>query len=247
MTRLRRDVGIGSLLTAAFLAVAFLTLTSGIIGLLGFWQASIAARTLVENTEMIRTVQEIRVTVSPLLRPAGDFILTGDPSAAVRYAAVLDQVVASIDTYQQAHQAHSHSAKHRHSAELLVAMTEADIRELSRLGDALFVAADSQEALALMDEMEALLAGVNGRLNELLANAEEDIRSAQDAHAASQYSAYIGLAASALLAFSLAVGLAFSFTRSISRPLTKLADAADRITSGDLSTPIEVEGHAIIL
>ncbi len=246
MTRLWSEMGIGPRLTAAFLAVAFLTLASGIIGLIGFWQASIAARTLAENTEMIRTVQEIRVTVGPLLRPAGDFILSGDPSATTRFDGLLDQVGVSIDRYEQAHQAHGHSAEHTHSAEALVTMTEADIRELSRLGDELFVATNSQEALASMDEMEVLLVGVNERLNKLLVNAEEDIRSAQEAHTASQYSAYIGLTASALLAFSLAVSLAFFFTRSISKPLIKLAVAADRITDGDLSTPIIVQGSGEI-
>jgi signal transduction histidine kinase len=44
----------------------------------------------------------------------------------------------------------------------------------------------------------------------------------------------------------LAVGLAFVFTRSISGPLTKLSDATDRITDGDLSTPIAVEGSGEI-
>jgi signal transduction histidine kinase len=239
-------MGIGPRLTAAFLAVAFVTLASGIIGLLGFWQASIATQVLVDNTEMIRTVQEIRVTVGPLLKPAGNFILIGDPSSAVRYAEMLDQVEASIEVYEHAHQSHSHSTEHSRSAEDLVASTQADISELTHLGGALFETTTSQEAVELMDEMAILLAGINGRLNELLANAEEDIRSAQDRHASAQQSAYVGLAASALFAFGLAVGLAMVFTRSIGEPLADLADATDRITTGDLSTPVTVEGSGEI-
>ena len=242
----RSRMGIGPRLTAAFLAIAFLTLASGIIGLLGFRQASIAARILAENSEMIRTVQEIRVAVGPLPGPPADFILTGDATAPRRYAEALEKVQESIDAYEQAHQSHSHSAEHNASAETLVAMTEADLRELSRLGDVLFTSSDSQTALAFTAEMDTILAGVNSRLDELLANADEDIHSAQERHRAAQRSAYIGLTASALLAFSLAVALAFGFTRSISRPLAKLVDATDRIIDGDLSTPIEVSGSGEI-
>ena len=242
----RSKMGIGPRLTAAFLAIAFLTLASGIIGLLGFRQAANAARILGENSEMIRTLQEIRVAVGPLLGPPAEYILTGDADAPRRFAEALERVEDSIDAYEQAHQGHSHSAEHSASAETLVAMTEADIRELSRLGDVLFTSSDSQAALALAAEMDTILAGVNSRLDDLVANADEDIRSAQERHSAAERGAYIGLTASALLAFSLAVGLAFGFTRSISRPLAKLVDATDRIIDGDLSTPIEVRGSGEI-
>jgi methyl-accepting chemotaxis protein len=240
------EVGIGPRLAAAFIAVAFLTLASGIIGLLGFWQASTAARILVENTEMIRTVQEIRATVGPLLGPPGDYILTRDPSAAGRYAQLIDQVSASINTYEQAHQAHNHSTEHSLSAAALISSTRADIVQLNLLGDALFATGDNNQALNLLDEMEALLLEANERLTALLVNAEEDILSARNAHAIAQRNAYIGLTVSALCAFSLAVGLAFFFTRSISKPLTELADATDRIIEGDLSTPIIVEASGEI-
>jgi signal transduction histidine kinase len=239
-------MSVGSRLTAAFLAVALLTLASGIIGLIGFWQASNAAGILVDNTEMIRTVQEIRASAGPLLGPPSDYVLTGDPSAAGRYSEVLEQMNSSIATYRRAHLSHSHSAEHSRSAETLVASTEADIVELARLGDALFATTDGQESIELVNEMEALLASVNGRLNELLANAEEDIRSAQAAHAAVQRTAYVGLTASVLFAFALAIGLALLIARSISEPLTKLTNAADRIAGGDLSTPVAKEGSGEI-
>ncbi len=240
------EVGIGPRLAAAFIAVAFLTLASGAIGLIGFWQASTAAQILVENTEMIRTVQEIRATVGPLLGPPGDFILARDPSAAGRYAESIEQVGTSIDTYEQAHQAHSHSTKHSLSAAALISSTRADIVQLTLLGDALFATGDNNQALNLLDEMEALLLEANERLTALLVNAEEDILSARNAHAIAQRNANIGLTVSALCAFSLAVGLAFFFTRSISKPLTELADATDRIIEGDLSTPIIVEASGEI-
>lgn len=246
MKRRQNEVGIGPRLAAAFIAVAFLTLASGIIGLIGFWQASTAAQILVENTEMIRTVQDIRATASVLLGPPGDHILTGDPSAAARYAETIDQVDTSVDAYEQAHQEHNHSAEHSRSAAALISSTRADIRQLTLLGDALFAASDREQALFLLAEMESLLSAANERLSALLVNAEEDIQSARDAHVAAQRNAYIGLIASALFAFSLAVGLAFFFTRSISRPLTKLADATDRIIKGDLSTPIDVEASGEI-
>lgn len=241
-----RTMGIGPRLTAAFLAVAFLTLASGIIGLLGFWQASIAARILSENSEMIRTVQEIRTAVGPLQGPPADFILMGDAAAPRRYAEALEQVAETIETYELAHRDHSHSVEHGASAEALVAMTQADVRELSRLGDRLFTGSDNEAALALTAEMDTILAGLSRRLEELLANAEEDIRAAEERHSTAQRGAYIGLTASALLAFSLAVALAFGFTRSISRPLAELVAAADRIIEGDLSTPIEVTGSGEI-
>jgi nitrate/nitrite-specific signal transduction histidine kinase len=117
---------------------------------------------------------------------------------------------------------------------------------LNLLGDALFATGDNNQALNLLDEMEALLLEANERLTALLVNAEEDILSARNAHAIAQRNAYIGLTVSALCAFSLAVGLAFFFTRSISKPLTELADATDRIIEGDLSTPIIVEASGEI-
>lgn len=238
--------GIGPRLTAAFLAVALLTLASGIIGLVGFRQASIAARILGENSEMIRTVQEIRVAAGSLAGPPADFVLAGDAAAPRDYAVALQQVEGSIDAYEQAHQDHDHSAEHTASAETLVAMTEADVRELARLADLLFSNSESEATLAITAEMDAILDDVNSRLDELLANAEEDIRSAQERHRAAQTGAYVGLTTSALLAFTLAVALAFRFTRSISRPLAKLVDATDRIIDGDLSTPIEVKGSGEI-
>lgn len=246
MKELWSRTGIGPRLTAAFLAVALLTLASGIIGLIGFRQASVAARILSENSEMIRTVQEIRVAVGRLMGPPADFVLTGDAAAPRAFAEALQQVEGSIGAYEQAHQGHDHSAEHTASAEALVARTEADVRELSRLGDLLFTNSDNQTALTLTAEMDAILGSVNSRLDDLLANAQEDIRSAQERHRAAQTGAYIGLTTSALLAFSLAVALAFGFTRSISRPLTKLVDATDRIIDGDLSTPIEVNGSGEI-
>jgi len=246
MRELRRNTGIGPRLTAAFLAVALLTLASGIIGLIGFRQASVAARILGENSEMIRTVQEIRVAVGRLMGPPADFVLTGDAAAPRDYAVALQQVEGSIDAYEQAHQAHDHSAEHTASAEALVARTEADVRELSHLGDLLFSNSESEATLALTAEMDAILGSVNSRLDDLLANAQEDIRSAQERHRAAQTGAYIGLTTSALLAFSLAVALAFAFTRSISLPLAKLVSATDRIIDGDLSTPVEVKGSGEI-
>ncbi len=191
---------------------------------------------------MIRTVQEIRVTVGPLLTPVGEFLLNGDPLARERYEGTLDQVGATIDAYQEAHQDHSHTAEHRRSAAAMIERTEGDIQQLDQLGVALFATADSQQAKVIMAEMAVILEQVNEQLNELLVNAEEDIRSAQAAHTASQYSAYAGLTVSAVLAFSLAVVLAIVFTRSIGRPLTRLADAADRIAGGDIATPIIEEG-----
>jgi signal transduction histidine kinase len=113
---------------------------------------------------------------------------------------------------------------------------------LAQLGEAIFASTDRQQAVSLSSEMEALLTAANLRLNELLINAEEDIQLARQAHASAQRSAYIGLIVTALLAFGLAIGLALVFTRSISRPLAELADAADRITAGDLSTPVLVQG-----
>lgn len=246
MKRRQNEMGIGPRLAAAFIAVAFLTLASGIIGLIGFWQASTAAQILVENTQMIRTVQDIRATAGALLGPPGDYMLTGDPSATARYAETIDQVGTSIDVYEQAHQEHSHSAEHSRSAAALISSTRADIRQLTLLGNALFAAGDRDQALLLLAEMESLLSAANERLTALLVNAEEDIQSARDAHVAAQRNAYIGLTASALCAFGLAVGLAFFFTRSISKPLRKLADATDRIIKGDLSTPIDVEASGEI-
>jgi len=246
MKRPPGEVGIGLRLIAAFMAVAFLTLASGIIGLIGFWQAATAAQILVDNTEMIRTVQEIRTTAGMLLGPPADFMLTGDPSATDRYGEVIDQLSTSIDDYEQVHQQHSHSAEHSRSAETLISSTRDDIRRLTFLGDALFAAGTDTQALNLLAEMEALLETTNARLTALLINAEEDIRSARDAHSVAQRNAYIGLIASALCAFGLAVGLAFLLTRSISRPLTELADATDRIIEGDLSTPIIVEASGEI-
>lgn len=236
------DLGIGPRLTLAFLSVALLTLASGVIGLVGFWQASTAAETLVENTEMIRTVQEIRVSVGPLLAPVGDFLLNGDPVAHERYGDTLDQVRTTIDAYQEAHQDHSHTAEHSRSAAAMIERTKGDIQQLERLGETLFATADNQQAMSRMAEMAVILEQVNEQLNELLVNAEEDIRSAHAVHTTSQYSAYAGLTVSAVLAVSLAVLLAIVFTRSIGQPLTRLADAADRIAGGDIATPIDVEG-----
>jgi signal transduction histidine kinase len=242
MKRQRHDIGIGPQLATAFLAVALLTLSSGIVGLLSFWQASNAAQVLVDDAEMIRAVQEIRTAVGSLSGPPSDFIITGDPAAAGRYAAAQNQVAASIEAYESGHQFHSHSAEHSRSAETLITSTRADMAILAQLGEAIFASTDRQQAVSLSSEMEALLTAANLRLNELLINAEEDIQLARQAHASAQRSAYIGLIVTALLAFGLAIGLALVFTRSISRPLAELADAADRITAGDLSTPVLVQG-----
>ena len=78
MKRQRHDIGIGPQLATAFLAVALLTLSSGIVGLLSFWQASKATQVLVDDAEMILTIQVIRATVGSLSGPPSDFILTGD-------------------------------------------------------------------------------------------------------------------------------------------------------------------------
>lgn len=238
--------GLGLRLGAAFIAVALLTLAAGIIGLIGFWKASNAAQILVDNTDMIQTVQEIRTAVGPLLGPPGDFILTGDPAAAGRFAEAIGDVEARIDIYEQVHQAHNHSAEHNQSAEALISSTRDDIARLTLLGDALFSTSQSEQSLALLDEMEELLSATKSRLTVLLRNAEEDISSARRSHLTAQRNAYIGLAASALFAFVLAICLALYFTRSISRPLTELSEAADRIIEGDLSTPIIVKASGEI-
>ena len=57
MRLLRRKMNIGLRLTAAFLVIAFLTLTSGVIGIVGFWQATDAAKTLVDNSADNRQIQ----------------------------------------------------------------------------------------------------------------------------------------------------------------------------------------------
>ncbi len=114
--------------------------------------------------------------------------------------------------------------------------------ELASLGQALFAADDDGQALALFEEIEARLTGTNASLAALLTNAEEDIQSARSTHSTVQRSAYIGLSASALLAFGLAVALALIFTRSLSGPLEQLTASANRIAAGDLATEVAVGG-----
>ncbi len=238
--------GIGVRLTAAFLAVAFLTLASTVIGLLGFWQASRAARVLVEDAEMIHAVQDIRVAFGPLLGPASDYILSRDADAPEHYDALLADISARIAAYEDVHRTHHHTAEHSRPAERLISATKDDVAELFLLGETLFTSDDDQEALAVFDQIEAHQLETNSRLVALLVNAEEDIQSARSVHAAVQRNAYIGLSVSALLAFGLAVVLALVFTRSLSGPLAQLTDSANRITAGDLSTAVTVRGNGEI-
>jgi nitrate/nitrite-specific signal transduction histidine kinase len=240
MSSLGRDINIGPRLVAAFMAVALLTLVSGSIGLVGFQRASAAAAVLLQDAEMIQNVQEIRVAVAALQKPPTDFLLTGDPAARDQYQAAIEVVRLQLDNYSLAHRSHAHSTQHALSADELIAATAADVDRLARLEPEIFAASDQNQNTAPIVELEALVQGITSRLNQLLQNAEEDSQSAELNLAAAERSALIGLTSSALLAIVMAIGLALAFTRSISGPLSHLAEAAERIAEGDLSSPVAV-------
>jgi nitrate/nitrite-specific signal transduction histidine kinase len=221
--------------------VALLTFASGVIGLLELQQAFAASAMLVQSTEMIMAVQEIRVAIGPVPGPVSDFLLTGDPTAPERYAAAIAEVHTKLAAYAAAHQLHRHSAAHALSAHDLISATTADVDNLEEWGQAAFEADDRATGLQFLQEIEQRAATSTEHLDALLRNAEEDIQAAQVARAAAERNALVGLSASAILAVTLALGLAIYSTYQITTPLAQLARAADRMASGDLSSAVDVK------
>lgn len=241
MHRFNQETNIGPRLTVAFLTVALLVIVSGVIGLVGFQRAARAADVLVADAEMIRRVQEIRVDVSRLLNPPKDYLFMGDPEAAERFHETVAAVRACLVEYDAAHEHHQHTSMHVTSADLLIAQVGVDVDRMAQIGAAIFESESTAEGQSQLVQLETLAVQSANRLDEVLASAEEDIDSAINVHAAAERSAYIGLSTSALLAVGIALALAFAFARSISEPLAHLAEAADRIASGDLSSPVSME------
>jgi len=242
----RLNINIGPRLVAAFLAVALLTLVSGLIGLVGLQRASEAAAVLIQDAEMIQHVQEIRVAVAGLRKPANEFLLTGDLTTRQDYLAAIDVVRLQLTNYVEAHRHHTHSAQHAASADHLATDTEADLVKLIQLADKISGTGDQDRDAAYSAEFEILVTTITSRLDELLHNAEEDIQSARHNLAVAERNAYFGLTASALLAIGLAIGLALILTRSISEPLAHLAEAAERIARGDLSSTVSLQASGEI-
>ncbi len=241
MHRFNQEINIGPRLTVAFLTVALLVFVSGLIGLVGFQRAARAADVLVADAEMIRQVQEIRVDVSRLLDPPKDFLFMGDPWASQRFRETAAAVRLCLDKYAAAHQTHQHTSTHVNSADTLIAQVGVDVERMAQIGASIFDTESTAEGQSYLVQLEAIAVESAYRLDQVLAAAEEDIESANNIHAAAERSAYIGLSTSALLAVGIALALAFTFARSISVPLAQLAEAADRIASGDLSSPVSVE------
>ncbi len=241
-----RDTNIGPRLTAAFLAVAFLALASGLIGLVGFKQASEVTSILIQDAEMIESVQEIRLSVSGLSEPPGDFLLTNDPTARQKFRSALNSIQNRISEYETIHQQHSHSVQHTLSANDLIKATSSDLVKMTQLESAIFDGIDPDDRLANLLELKILETSSINRLNQILQNAEEDIESAQSKHETVERNAFIGLGVSAILAVGMALGFAYSFSRSISEPMTQLVKAADQIAGGALSEPVQVKASGEI-
>jgi signal transduction histidine kinase len=246
MSRQKHDINLGPRLTAAFLAVALLAFASGLIGLIGFQWASSAAGILVQDAEMIQYVQEIRVAVAALPGPAGNFLLTENEDAHGRFMVALDATRARLADYASAHGLHRHSVQHAVSAHDVIADVETNVEMMAQLEAAIFDADGPASGAASYAELQTLVNSTTRRLDQLSLNATEDIESAKNNHSAAERSAFIGLTASAVLAISLALGLALVLTRSISVPLAQLAEAADGITDGDLSSPVSVSASGEI-
>jgi signal transduction histidine kinase len=241
MGRPRRDINIGPRLTAAFLAVALLTFASAVVGLVGFRHTASAAAILVQDAEMIQGVQGIRVAVSYVGPPASDYLLTGDRTARQRYETAISQTRVRLSEYTAVHSRHLHTAEHAVSLDELIATISVNVEEMAQLEQAIFEVSEFQQGADHLTRLQAVISDTNSQLDRLLLEAQADIVSAKSHHSVAEKNAFIGLAASALLATSLALLLAFAFTRSISEPLAHLVQAADRISDADLSSPVTIE------
>lgn len=233
---------IGTLLVIAFLAAALLALTSGVVGLVALRQTSRLTEKVIQDAEMIDAVQEIRVASGALLGPPGDYLISGDLQAADRYGEALGDVRQRLAEYEAVHRRHRHSTAHAASARMLMQAMIADVERIERLGNDLFATGTPAERSATLGALEESWRAMASRLDELLRNAEEDVASAEAERLAAERRAFLGLGSSALISVLFAVGLALFITRSISKPLARLAAAAEGIAGGELSQPISVDG-----
>lgn len=246
MVRLRRATNIGPRLTAAFLAVALLAFASAVIGLIGFRYAADAAAIMVQDAEMIRGVQEIRVALGDVASPASDYLISGDPSARQRFRNAIAGVRSHLSGYFTLHSSHRHTANHAVSLEQLIAEVGANVDEMAQLEAVLFEADEGIQGADHLATLQELVAEANGQLDQVLLEAQADIVTARSQHSTAERDAFIGLAISAMMATGLALFLAVTFTRSISGPLAQLAEAVDRISSADLSSPVLVDASGEI-
>jgi nitrate/nitrite-specific signal transduction histidine kinase len=191
---------------------------------------------------MIDLVQELRVAASALPGPPGDFVISGYPQADDRYAAAVQNVRERIADYEAVHRQHRHSTAHATSARMLMEAVIADVDRMEQVGSELFSSSAADEQSAKLRTLDTTFAAMMSSLDQLLGNAEEDVASAKAERLLAERRAFLGLGSSALLSVIFAVGLASILSRSISKPLARLAAAAERIAGGELSTPITVDG-----
>jgi methyl-accepting chemotaxis protein len=236
---------LGPRLAAAFLSVAILSASSGVIALVQMSSMRDRAASLVEvsgrKTQLLHTMTNAVHVESRVVRSA--LLLKDD---AARREEQLQKIHVAREQYEQAWaelQKFHPSAQaveiraHMQAAREHLVPIDDRIVEMARAGN-------QQEAVDLL--MQQALPGTNDWLSALQDNDQLQVKANADEYArsiAAYHQGWFEVFAMDLCGLAVAVALTWWVAQGVRRPLRRAVMVAERVAQGDLATPIEVSGH----
>ncbi|WP_341963937.1 methyl-accepting chemotaxis protein [Pseudomonas sp. RC10] len=232
-------------LLSAFLLCAFITLSVGVIGILGSGTLARALSTAFNtNLVAIASASEVLSSVTAHNRTLYRLLAakkTNAPSTDLEkihteLANTLASAESALGTYQRLNQS----------------LAETELAQLRIIWPDYVASSNNVIALAdanNLDQSDAqinsgnLIAyrGLRDNLRSLVTANNDEIRDASARAIALKNSVYVQLGVGIAIAFLAAIGIGLMMTRMITRPLSEAVSNAERIAAGDLAQRIETD------
>jgi len=240
------DMKIGTKLIAAFILVGAITAVVGYMGIRNMSQlADLAAQSYAKETLGIADLKQADIDLIHLDRAVKNVLLSNTQADREHYKGRMEADIANITGELEKARPLIHSDEGK---ALLAKFDQARIEDQET--------ADQVVALAMKDQLEQKRASVElsfglGRqkadaaekaLSTLVAQKEENAKNAADAGDETYRSSRTFMLILVVGGVLTGLGLGFFISRSISRPLTQLAETAKQISLGDVKQ--EVSYHS---
>ena len=228
-----RNWTIGKKLTGAFALMSILVAMVGVIGTLDVGRVRREADVITSSAREAGRFAQIQVDMLKQTAAEKDYLLSGDQKLRELHRTIGERIAAKLD---------AEIGKARQSGDVKRAEALEQVKGKSQGYESTF-----EEAAALYESKRTIEA-VNLSMNESEVRADQMVSGLgqlireNDAQLdlSSQTPVLTVIAFGSVL---LAIFFGLRLSRSISRPLASLVEAAERVASGDLATRVEIDRH----
>jgi methyl-accepting chemotaxis protein len=227
---------IGNKLIAGFMSLVLLLVTIGMVSYFSLSSVGESAKKIIEAAELRHTNDKFNLSIIHQREQLTDYALTGRPEVRKDALEYEKQVNKGEEQLKK-------QIEDKKISEILeeVGKLHDDFESMGEQMALLYQQGKSQEALTQMEKVDSLGDNVERKMERIEEYSEKIVDDAvQDLTAAQQKAHFIIILFSVVSVFAgLALGILLS--RSIARPVIRIAAAAEKIAEGDLSDEIDIK------